>query len=136
MAERFPQVTVGIHTHNDSGLAVANSLAAVEAGAAHVQGTYLGFGERSGNANLSTIIPNLQLKRGYVCIPDSNLPQLTDTARAMAEVANIRWGGGSLMWGPVPLPTRRECTPTASSRIPPPLNISGPSWWATSAASS
>lgn len=94
VAERFPQVTVGIHTHNDSGLAVANSLAAVEAGAAHVQGTYLGFGERSGNANLSTIIPNLQLKRGYVCIPDSNLPQLTDTARAMAEVANIPLGRG------------------------------------------
>ncbi|MCI9414789.1 MAG: citramalate synthase [Clostridiales bacterium] len=89
VAERFPQVVTGIHTHNDGGLAVANSLMAVEAGAAHVQGTYLGFGERSGNANLSTIIPNLQLKRGFLCIPEDNLPLLTATARAMAEVANV-----------------------------------------------
>lgn len=85
----FP-VTVGIHVHNDGGMAVANSIMAVEAGAAHVQGTYLGFGERSGNANLSAIIPNLQLKRGCICIPESNLPQLTSIARGIAEIANVR----------------------------------------------
>ena len=63
VAESF-KVKIGIHTHNDAGMAVANTIMAVEAGASHVQGTYLGFGERCGNANLSTIIPNLQLKRG------------------------------------------------------------------------
>lgn len=89
VVERFP-VVVGIHVHNDGGMAVANSIMAVEAGATHVQGTYLGFGERSGNANLSAIIPNLQLKRGCTCIPQSCISQLTETARSMAEVANVR----------------------------------------------
>ena len=80
---------IGIHTHNDCGLAVANSIMAVEAGATHVQGTYIGFGERCGNANLSTIIPNLQLKRDYLCIPEEQMKNLTYTARKIAEVANI-----------------------------------------------
>ena len=93
VVDRFP-VCVGIHVHNDGGMAVANSIMAVEAGAAHVQGTYLGFGERSGNANLSAIIPNLQLKRGYLCIPENNMSLLTRTARSMAEVANIRLSRG------------------------------------------
>ena len=88
VVDRFP-VAVGIHVHNDGGMAVANSIMAVEAGATHVQGTYLGFGERSGNANLSTIIPNLQLKRGYTCIPEDDLTLLTATARSMAEIANV-----------------------------------------------
>ncbi len=82
-------VEIGIHCHNDTGCAVANSIAAVESGASHVQGTFLGFGERCGNANLSTIIPNLQLKLGFSCIPDSNISQLTSTARYVAEVSNI-----------------------------------------------
>src|SRR5690606_9892850 len=64
VTEKF-KTKIGIHAHNDCGLAVANSLMAVEAGATHVQGTYIGFGERCGNANLSTIIPNLQLKKDY-----------------------------------------------------------------------
>ncbi|MDE3133840.1 MAG: citramalate synthase, partial [Acidobacteriota bacterium] len=61
---------VGIHCHDDAGCAVANSLAAVEAGATHVQGTQNGYGERCGNANLSTLIPNLQLKAGYACVSE------------------------------------------------------------------
>ncbi len=85
---------VGIHVHNDGGMAVANSVMAVAAGASHVQGTYLGFGERSGNANLSSIIPNLQLKQGYSCIPESNLALLTPTARSLAEIANVRLNRG------------------------------------------
>ena len=93
VVERFP-VAVGIHTHNDGGMAVANSILAVQAGATHVQGTYLGFGERSGNANLSAIIPNLQLKRGFLCIPESNMGRLTQTARSLAEIANIRLNRG------------------------------------------
>jgi 2-isopropylmalate synthase len=83
------QTKLGIHTHNDCGLAVANSIMAVEAGATHVQGTYTGFGERCGNANLSTIIPNLQLKRNFLCIPDEQMANLTYTARKIAEIANI-----------------------------------------------
>lgn len=84
---------IGIHTHNDSGLAVANSITAVLAGASHVQGTFNGIGERCGNANLSTIIPNLQLKYGIECIPPENMPMLTHVARAMADVANITLTG-------------------------------------------
>ena len=84
----FP-VEVGIHCHNDAGMAVANSVLAVLAGATHVQGTYIGFGERCGNANLSTIIANLQLKRDYDCIPAEKLKDLTVTARRIAEISNI-----------------------------------------------
>lgn len=80
---------IGIHCHNDTGMAVANSIAAVKAGACHVQGTYLGFGERCGNANLSSIIPTLQLKMGYHCIPDKTVVRMTKTARFIAETANV-----------------------------------------------
>ena len=72
------KAVIGIHTHNDSGLAVANTLMAVDSGARHVQGCLLGIGERTGNANLSTIIPNLQLKMGYECIPSENLKIITE----------------------------------------------------------
>ena len=84
-------VVVGIHAHNDGGLAVANSIMAVEAGAVHVQGTVNGFGERCGNANLCTIIPNLQLKTGYACIPPEQMQKLTITARTIAEIANVQF---------------------------------------------
>ena len=88
--ERFgKKVKIGIHTHNDSGLAVANSLIAVQAGATHVQGVLLGFGERTGNANLSTIIANLQLKMGKQCIPQENMALLTPICRRVAEITNI-----------------------------------------------
>jgi 2-isopropylmalate synthase len=80
---------IGIHCHNDGGMAVSNSVMAVEAGACHVQGTIIGYGERCGNANLSTIIPNLQLKRDMSCIPGENMPLLTGTARYVAEIANV-----------------------------------------------
>ena len=81
--------SIGIHTHNDSGLAVANSLVAVKAGATHVQGVLLGFGERTGNANLSTILADLQLKMGYDCIPEESLSNLTPLCRRVAEITNI-----------------------------------------------
>ncbi|MDD5705118.1 MAG: citramalate synthase [Kiritimatiellae bacterium] len=80
---------VGVHAHNDGGLGVANSLAAVRAGATHLQGTLAGFGERCGNANLATILANLQLKMGYECIPEERLPTLTAAVRRVAEIANI-----------------------------------------------
>lgn len=82
-------VPVGVHCHNDGELAVANSLAAVEAGAVHVQGTVNGYGERCGNANLCSIIPNLTLKYGIETIPGSNLSQLTGLSRYVSEVANL-----------------------------------------------
>lgn len=82
-------IEVGIHTHDDTGMGVANSIMAVLAGATHVQGTLVGFGERCGNANLSTIIPNLQVKRGYECIPEEKLVKLTPLARRVAEIANV-----------------------------------------------
>ena len=80
---------IGIHAHNDCGMAVANSMMAAEAGASHVQGTYTGFGERCGNANLSTIIPNLQLKKNILCIPQEQLVNISFTARKISEIANI-----------------------------------------------
>ncbi len=83
------KVKIGIHTHNDSGLAVANSLVAVTEGAVHVQGVLLGFGERSGNANLSTIIPDLQLKMGYKTIPEENMSNITSICRRVSEITNI-----------------------------------------------
>ena len=79
---------LGIHTHNDSGTAVANALAAVQVGATMVQGTINGYGERCGNADLCSLIPNLQLKLGYDCI-GSNLPTLTETSRFVSEVVNL-----------------------------------------------
>ncbi|MCR5217870.1 citramalate synthase [Treponema sp.] len=90
VTEKFGSaVKVGIHTHNDSGLAVANSLVAVENGATHVQGVLLGFGERTGNANLSTIIADLQIKMGYKCIADENIKHLTPICKRVAEITNI-----------------------------------------------
>ncbi|MFN2223891.1 MAG: citramalate synthase, partial [Candidatus Promineifilaceae bacterium] len=80
---------VGIHTHDDGGCGVANTLAAVQAGAIHVQGTINGYGERVGNANLSTIIPDLQVKMGKDCVPGENLAQITELSRFVAEVANL-----------------------------------------------
>lgn len=79
---------VGIHTHNDRGMAVANSDMAIKAGATHLQGTFLGFGERCGNANLSTLIPNLQIGQNFDCIPKEKLKLITSTARRIAEIAN------------------------------------------------
>jgi 2-isopropylmalate synthase len=89
VAEKFGK-RVAIHCHNDTGLAVANSMTAVDAGASQVQGTLIGFGERCGNADLVTLLANLQLKRGIRCIPDENMPLLTPTARAIAEISNIK----------------------------------------------
>jgi 2-isopropylmalate synthase len=83
------QCTLGIHCHNDGELAVANSLVAVEAGATHVQGTVNGFGERCGNANLISVIPNLVLKMGRSCIPMDRLKRLREVARFIDELANL-----------------------------------------------
>ncbi len=80
---------IGIHCHNDCGMAVSNSIMSVLAGVTHVQGTFIGFGERCGNATLSTIIPSLQIKKGMSCIPEEKLQALTETAIYISEVANV-----------------------------------------------
>ncbi len=80
---------LGIHTHNDAGVAVAGSLIAIQAGVSHVQGTFNSYGERCGNANLSTVIPNLKLKMGIDCIDDEQLARLTYVSRVISELANL-----------------------------------------------
>ena len=82
-------IPIGIHCHNDNGMAVAGTIMAVQAGAIHVQGTINGLGERCGNANLCTIIPNLQLQMGYSCIPEDNMPEITAVARSISEISNV-----------------------------------------------
>lgn len=82
-------IAIGIHAHNDSGMAVADSIAAIEAGATHVQGTVNGIGERCGNANLCTIIPILTLKMGLTCVPEAALGNLTELSRYVDDIANL-----------------------------------------------
>ena len=84
------KAALGIHTHNDLGLAVANSILAVETGVSHIQGTFNGYGERCGNADLAAIIGILKTKMGIDCIPDKNLKELTKTAHFISEVSNMR----------------------------------------------
>ncbi len=88
-------VPVAVHFHDDCGMAVANSVQSVSAGAKQVQGTLLGFGERCGNANLATIIANLQIKRGIPCIPQENIALLTRYAHELASVANVEVPSGA-----------------------------------------
>jgi 2-isopropylmalate synthase len=83
-------VPLGIHAHNDSECAVANSIIAVECGASHVQGTINGLGERCGNANLCSVIPNLQVKRLMSCVSTDQLKRLRDVSRFVNEIANLR----------------------------------------------
>lgn len=89
VAAALPGVTLGVHAHNDAGCAVANSLVAIDAGCAHVQGTANGYGERAGNADLIAIIPSLVLKMGDDCISADQLRLLTEVSHFIAETANI-----------------------------------------------
>ncbi len=82
-------VQLGVHTHNDSGCAVANALAAVDAGVMHVQGTVNGYGERTGNAELLSVVANLELKYGWPLLPAGSLREATRLAHAIAEVTNV-----------------------------------------------
>ena len=91
--ETVPGAKLGIHTHNDCDLAVANSLAAVRAGVEQIQGCLNGYGERCGNANLSSIIPNLQLKMGLQVVEDHQLQEITSASRYVAELANLPFNG-------------------------------------------
>ncbi|MEY2858723.1 MAG: hypothetical protein RLZZ74_3036 [Cyanobacteriota bacterium] len=89
--EAIPEIggKLGIHTHNDAGTAVANAIAAVMSGATMIQGTINGYGERCGNANLCTLIPNLQLKLGYSCLGQQQLSNLSLSSRLISEIVNL-----------------------------------------------
>jgi len=93
ICEEFPDLTIGVHAHDDNGMATASTCMAVEAGARHVQGTFLGFGERVGNANLCAVLPNLQLKLGYGCVGE--LASLTQRALQIASIANTSLRGNT-----------------------------------------
>ena len=90
LCKNLISVPLGIHAHNDSGCAVASSMEAVDLGAVQVQGTINGFGERCGNADLLTLIPNLQLKMEYECIPPEKMSSLKTVCRQINEIANLR----------------------------------------------
>jgi 2-isopropylmalate synthase len=89
VCKQFGSIVVGIHTHNDTDCATANSLAAVRAGARHVQGTINGLGERCGNANLCAIIPNLAFKMGFEVLSPENIKTLTEVSRYVFEIGNM-----------------------------------------------
>ena len=89
LRERLPDAQIGIHAHNDAGCGVANTLAGVQAGAMHVQATVNGYGERTGNANLITVVANLQLKMGIEAVSPEQLKQLTSLSHVVAELANL-----------------------------------------------
>ncbi len=89
--QALPQAAIGIHCHNDCGLAVANSLAGVRAGAGHVQGTMNGIGERCGNADLTSVIGNLSVKLGYSCLRSGTLQHMTEVSRLVYELANLNF---------------------------------------------
>jgi 2-isopropylmalate synthase len=89
LARKATRAPLGIHAHNDGEVAVANSLAAVKAGVTQVQGTINGYGERCGNANLCSIIPDLKLKMGINCISDEQLARLSDVSHFVSEAANL-----------------------------------------------
>jgi 2-isopropylmalate synthase len=89
VCERFGTCTIGIHTHNDCDCATANCLAAVRAGARHVQGTMNGLGERCGNANLCTVIPNLAFKLGFEVLSSEKIKTLTEVSRFIFEIENL-----------------------------------------------
>lgn len=83
------QMPLGVHCHNDAGTAVASSVLAVQAGCTYVQGTINGYGERTGNANLCAIIPNLELKCGMQCLPEGKLAEITSVSHYVGEIANL-----------------------------------------------
>jgi 2-isopropylmalate synthase len=87
--KKWIQVPLGIHVHNDTEMAVANTILAVKEGVAMVHGTMNGYGERCGNANLCSIIPNLKLKMGMDCITDDQLKKITEVSRFVSELANL-----------------------------------------------
>jgi 2-isopropylmalate synthase len=90
LARQRLKARLGIHTHNDIGVAVANAVAALEAGATHVQGTVNGYGERTGNCDLTSVIPIVAFKMNKACVPSAALPTLRELSQFVDEIANVR----------------------------------------------
>ena len=129
-------VPLGIHTHNDCDLAVANSLAAVDAGAVHVQGTINGLGERCGNADLVSVIANLALKKkGYEVLGGSGVEHLTELSRYVYEIANMHFRNEPAVRRPQRVrPQGRHARPRRQPRGAAATSTSRPKPSATSAA--
>lgn len=89
VVEMFPELMIGMHTQNDTGCATANAVAGVRAGARHVQGTINGYGERTGNCDLTTMVPNLSLKMGIRTLPDGAMERMSSVSRHVAEIVNL-----------------------------------------------
>ena len=128
VARHVPGDHLGIHAHNDTEQAVANSLAAVRAGARQIQGTLNGLGERCGNANLVSIIPTLRLKTEFadrfdIGVSDDKLKSLSTVSRKLDEMLNRAPTGTRPMWATARSPPRPASTPPPSSRIPPPTSM-------------
>ncbi|MCL2139639.1 MAG: citramalate synthase [Treponema sp.] len=85
----IPREKLGLHAHNDSGLAIANSIAALQAGCTHIHGTLVGFGERCGNTALAALLPSIELKMKLRCLPEGNLCRISELTRRVAEIANV-----------------------------------------------
>ena len=100
LRKAVPGVKLGIHVHNDGGLAVANTLRAIEEGVVQVQGTINGIGERCGNVDLTSILGNLELKMGYECLPEGRLQGLTNLSRKVWEYLGIQGPSGQPFVGP------------------------------------
>jgi 2-isopropylmalate synthase len=115
-------IQLGIHTHDDAGTAVANALAAVREGVRMVQGTINGYGERCGNANLCTLIPNLQLKMGYNCLDTQEINQLTETSRLISEIVNLAPDDHA------PFVGRSAFSPKTSANVAPRSGLFVPDW--------
>ena len=122
VCDKFPDTRISIHCHDDIGCAVANSMAAVLNGACQVQGTFVGYGERCGNANLSTIIPNLVFKYGFAC--GGNLKELRSTAAYISEVSNVRLKNSAPYVGGSAFAHKGGMHIDGVLKIPDPLNIS------------
>lgn len=118
----FPSQAFGIHCHNDSGCAVANTLAAVRAGATQVQGTVNGIGERVGNTDLLTVIADLELKMGAECVGHRSLVQLTGVAQYVAELCNVSMPAHHPYTGSSAFAIKGACTPAPSRGSPPPTS--------------
>ena len=127
-------VPLGVHCHNDADCAVANSLVAVSAGAVQVQGTVNGYGERCGNANLTSIIPALKLKMGLPVVSDEQLEPSPRRPTSWPRSSTSRPGPTSPTWGAAPSPTRAGCTWPRSRPRPRPSSTSTRRWSATSSA--
>lgn len=90
VVDKYPNTKIGIHCHNDTGCAIANTMMSVEAGATHIQGTFIGIGERCGNADLSVLIPNFELKKGLHCLENGDIKNLRERVIKLYELTNIQ----------------------------------------------